>query len=470
MAELTKLEVIYAVLFDLFAKESIDTIVKQLNQDTGTIGAPNPLMVQFGTQTIHSINENRIVWKINNLESFLGLCFSAAQKEELGGNLSKAKECISGISLLGIDSSELPYFVLTMSISIDVSKIDKEKIFQEMPSIVHSLRVYFEQLQGIHTTLVTYKPNTPCVIYIGYEVAQEFFEEIRNQCFELERAYTIPDTATKLKTILDRSTSLLAHFPFNSLQYVFHSISSLHELDSNVIVFTGHWEQPAFGGLNDPFIVTFTDNSSLLKPRFDELTYTGLYTKFDLIFMPEDGITSLISLISLRIWLTYLLKVVIKDSRFVDHTKKISNAFEIHDKKTLRNLITDLNKAGSTFVELASNIEDFKRTIESNTIQLSNKKYLGVPIISKTALRFSEYGFSTKSYFEKVKDSIDSTLNELTKMLNQKINAYENFNVHISDIVNLDIQSSLSKYTLISTLSGVAAVIAAIVAIFISSR
>ena len=216
-------------------------------------------------------------------------------------------------------------------------------------------------------------------------------------------------------------------------------------------------------------LIAFSSNQDLLH-RMDDEIFSGLYTSYTMMYDPEVGSSSIISQLCTRMWTTFLIKNVIHDNRFLDLRSKIEDDLSSKNKRNLRTHLISLNEAGSSIVDLSASLSDFRRVVDSSLQPILGNKAAWItdlPIVSKDTFTPAPWkALNDKSILELLAVSINDRLSELTTLLNQQISKYEKLNAHISNIVNLDIQTNLTKLTIISVITGIAAAAAAIIIAF----
>src|SRR5438094_890976 len=234
--------------------------------------------------------------------------------------------------------------------------------------------------------------------------------------------------------------------PFDGLAYNFLPLTALSS-SANVLPFVGQWEQEGLGGIDMPFIVTFTSNPDLV--RHMEGASPVLYTNFSLTYRPETGSGTLILLLSMRIWLQFLLKTVLHDSRFVDIRKKLEDVPQSNDKQSLRKIVAQLNSVGSQMVELDANLSDFELVIEANTRALVDRKirhtrHIPVAILGNI-IAILQFDINA-TFFELIRNSIIKNFSDLKKLVERRVSEFEKFNTQASNMINLLYQEGAEKH------------------------
>jgi hypothetical protein len=133
-----------------------------------------------------------------------------------------------------------------------------------------------------------------------------------------------------------------------------------------------------------------------------------------------------------------------------------------------------LNKEGSSDVYLRANIAEFRAALDPYIMPIlaqDEQSSYEVPVID----HLHKSTLNDHRYIRALNASIAGKYNELLQMVDQRIMEDEKIQMHVANIVsldiekvNLDIQNTITRYTKISVGVGIASAIAAIVAIAVA--
>lgn len=443
---MSKIESAYAYLYDIFPREDIDAVINRLEKTVGISAKDSDKQPQ--NQKSVAV-EKRTTWTITDLDSFLNMCEKTATDMALPINCDLMKKAITRIDVFGIDNDNLPYYILLMVVIIDPSKLGQTKLFEDVPHITHPIRVYFDQFNGIHKKLALYMPSTPCLLYFGLVSPTKELAVTWDMCKKLSEAYQTNEPSLRRKLILEHSDKIRKTIPLNSIRYDIMPITAL-PIATNVIAFTGYWNQDYAGGMNTPFIVAFSDTKDFVSQLMSGLS-AQLFPSSSTIYYPDFGSSFLISLLCVKTWLEHLIKIVRTNSLFPHIRKGIDDSINSNDKKGLKKQLMGLNKAGSDVANLSASLSEFELFIEPKINELLNNQIKWpeqLPVISSSTYRDQVFGVSNdKSFLEMIGITIREKLDELSRLLNQQDSEYEKFSRYVSNIINLNYQESEEGHT-----------------------
>lgn len=352
---MAQLDYIDVYLMDIFDKNQSEKIIKKLDEQLGKRDE-RPGTVIFGGSVERTIKEIKYNWNVKDIQKLLD------QAEQLGkgglaGNLELARKAIKKIDLIGINSDDLPYFVLTMFVQVDKSKLKIENLFVDVAAILRPLRLYMEDFKGITCQLFGGKPICPYFLNIGIINSEKEIAEILKIYEEILDSEGLPQRFhISREQIIEKGSKIRNIIPLNSLHYTFNLLS-IAAVYSNAISFVGHVDQMAFNGLMTPFFLTFSQNERQL-PDIETANLLSIRSRgyYDLA-SPWSIAGTLIYLITLYAWSLHLQKSVSKlEATFIDLRKKIQDLIKPDDEAVLEKYVIDLDMNRINIANLTSEI------------------------------------------------------------------------------------------------------------------
>jgi hypothetical protein len=485
---LAEIESAYVYLFDCFPKSKDQSENQSKNKDMilklRNLTDVDPL-IDPTLEIDHTVDEmtttgkeTKSVWDINNLEILLQSAKQPSSASKLESDLDVTKKMIKAVKIFWIDIDKFPFFSLIFCLTVDIKGVAPEAIMTTILNAVRPIRALFDSLNGVSTELVSYRPCTPFLIYLGARCCSDDLKMLFKNVSAIKNAQNpvneVPQLGqVRLLTEEIQKFAPVSYLPSDSLQ-----ITALL-LRPNVLPFVGYWKQRE-SGLKHHFIITISQDEKLLyqQPKTSSSSIPSFSISgfgSSLIYDPNYGPGYLIRLISITVWSRYLILKFRNNTRFRELREKVQNLLAgSSDRDALREQLISLNKEGSFDVHLSANIAEFRAALDPDIrpiLDQDEQSSYEVPVIA----HLHESTLNDHRYIRAMNASIAGKYNELLQMLDQRIMEYDKIQMEVANIVsldiekvNLDIQRTITRYTKISVGAGIASAIAAIVAIAVA--
>jgi len=447
---MAQLDYIHVYLFDIFDrnKEASD-IIAHLNQIYG------PSSEQPGVITIigsgKNVQETKHRWQLTDVKKVLDEIEKTC-KEKMEADMTLARSAIREINIIGVQNGDLPYFVLVMSVSVDKTKLNFDKLFDDVEVLLRPLRIYFEEFKGITRRLSHSKPICPYFVDISILNTNEEMKGILQISSEMLDAEGIPHESVKTDHVMSTSEKLRKMHPLSGMKHGFNLLS-MPRIFSNTISFIGHLEQPALNGLMTAFLVTFT-SQKIWPDEFDPNAFlTVRASGYDGLMTPWGTEGAVIYLLTMISWLSHKERAVIGiGTEFNNLRDNIRNLIE-HDKKLdLEKQLIELDKKGSTLATFISEIGQLIRNSESliqEFVKGKTSTAIEIPVLPvKGDLWFwSTIKESTGSgaYLQSLAIKIDKSLHKIKNVLDEYLYENEKIHNHLNNLVNLRMQKTTKR-------------------------
>ena len=421
--------------------------------------------------------ETKSVWDINNLEILLQNTKQTSSTSKLDSDLDLTKKMIKAVKIFWINIDKLPFFSLTFCLTVDIKGVTPEAIMTTILNAVRPIRALFDSLDGVSTELISYRPCTPFLIYLGARCYSDELKMLFKNVYAIKNAQNTVNKVPQLGQVRSLSEEIRNFAPVSYLPSDSRQITALL-LRPNVLPFVGYWKQRE-SGLKHHFIITISQDEKLLyqqpKTSFSSIpifSISGFGSS--LIYDPNYGPGYLIRLISITVWSRYLILKFRNNTRFRELREMVQNLLVDGDRDALREQLISLNKEGSYDVHLSANIAEFRAALDPYIMPIldqDEQSSYEVPVIA----HLHESTLNDHRYIRAMNASIAGKYNELLQMLDQRIMEYDKIQMEVANIVsldiekvNLDIQRTITRYTKISVGVGIASAIAAMVAIAVA--
>ena len=421
--------------------------------------------------------ETKSVWDINNLETVLQSAKQTSSRSKIDSDLDLTKKMIKAIKIFWIDIDKLPFFSLTFCLTVDVKEVVPEEIMTTILNAVRPIRALFDSLDGVSTELVSYRPCTPFLIYLGARCCSDELKMLLKNVYTIKNAQNPVNEAPQLGQVRSLAEEIRNFAPLSYLPSDSRQITALL-LRPNVLPFVGYWKQRE-SGLKHHFIITISQDEKLLyqQPK-TSLSSRPIFSisgfGSSLIYDPNYGPGYLVRLISITVWSRYLMLKFTNNTRLGELRKKVQNLLIDGDRDALREHLISLNKEASSDLDLRANVAEFRVALDPYIMPIldqDEQSSYEVPVIA----HLHQSTLNDHRYIRAMNASIAGKYNELLQMVDQRIMEDEKIQTHIANIVsldiekvNLDIQRTITRYTKISVGVGIASAIAAIVAIAVA--
>ena len=484
---MVEIESAYVYLFDCFPK-SKDHSENQSKNDGMILKLRNltrvgPL-VDPTLEIDHTVDEmtathkeTKYVWDIIDVETLLQSAKQTSSASKLDSDLGLTKKMIKAAKIFWIDIDKLPFFSLTFCLTVDIKGVTPEAIMTTILNAVRPIRALFDSLDGVSTELISYRPCTPFLIYLGARCYSDELKMLFKNVYAIKNAQNTVNKVPQLGQVRSLSEEIRNFAPVSYLPSDSRQITALL-LRPNVLPFVGYWKQRE-SGLKHHFIITIGQDEKLLyqqpKTSFSSIpifSISGFGSS--LIYDPNYGPGYLIRLISITVWSRYLILKFRNNTRFRELREMVQNLLVDGDRDALREQLISLNKEGSYDVHLSANIAEFRAALDPYIMPIldqDEQSSYEVPVIA----HLHESTLNDHRYIRAMNASIAGKYNELLQMLDQRIMEYDKIQMEVANIVsldiekvNLDIQRTITRYTKISVGVGIASAIAAMVAIAVA--
>jgi len=422
--------------------------------------------------------ETKSVWDINNLETVLQTAKQTSNASQLDSDLDLTKKMIKGVKIYWIDIDKLPFFSLTFCLTVDIKGVAPEAMMTTIMNAVRPIRAIFDSLDGVSTQLVSYRPCTPFLIYLGARCCSDELKVLFKNVYSIKNAQNSRKEVPQLGQVRSLTEEIQKFAPVSYLPSDSRQLTALL-LRPNVLPFVGYWKQRE-SGLKHHFIITISQDEKLLyqQPKTSSssipiFSISGFGSS--LIYDPNYGPGYIIRLISITVWSRYLILRFTNNTRFRELREKVQNLLVgSSDRDALREHLISLNKEGSSDVYLSANVAEFRAALNPYIMPIleqDEQSSYEVPVIA----HLHESTLNDHRYIRALNASIVGKYNELLEMLDQRIMEYDKIQMQVANIVsldiekvNLDIQNTITRYTKISVGVGIASAIAAMVAIAVA--
>jgi hypothetical protein len=422
--------------------------------------------------------ETKSVWDINNLETVLQTAKQTSNASQLDSDLDLTKKMIKGVKIYWIDIDKLPFFSLTFCLTVDIKGVAPEAMMTTIMNAVRPIRAIFDSLDGVSTQLVSYRPCTPFLIYLGALCCSDELKVLFKNVYSIKNAQNSRKEVPQLGQVRSLTEEIQKFAPVSYLPSDSRQLTALL-LRPNVLPFVGYWKQRE-SGLKHHFIITISQDEKLLyqQPKTSSssipiFSISGFGSS--LIYDPNYGPGYIIRLISITVWSRYLILRFTNNTRFRELREKVQNLLVgSSDRDALREHLISLNKEGSSDVYLSANVAEFRAALNPYIMPIleqDEQSSYEVPVIA----HLHESTLNDHRYIRALNASIVGKYNELLEMLDQRIMEYDKIQMQVANIVsldiekvNLDIQNTITRYTKISVGVGIASAIAAMVAIAVA--
>jgi len=485
---LVEIESAYVYLFDCFPK-NMDQSENQSKNDDMILKLRNlthmdPL-IDPTLEIDHTVDEmtatgkeTKSVWDINNLETVLQTAKQTSNASQLDSDLDLTKKMIKGVKIYWIDIDKLPFFSLTFCLTVDIKGVAPEAMMTTIMNAVRPIRAIFDSLDGVSTQLVSYRPCTPFLIYLGARCCSDELKVLFKNVYSIKNAQNSRKEVPQLGQVRSLTEEIQKFAPVSYLPSDSRQLTALL-LRPNVLPFVGYWKQRE-SGLKHHFIITISQDEKLLyqQPKTSSssipiFSISGFGSS--LIYDPNYGPGYIIRLISITVWSRYLILRFTNNTRFRELREKVQNLLVgSSDRDALREHLISLNKEGSSDVYLSANVAEFRAALNPYIMPIleqDEQSSYEVPVIA----HLHESTLNDHRYIRALNASIVGKYNELLEMLDQRIMEYDKIQMQVANIVsldiekvNLDIQNTITRYTKISVGVGIASAIAAMVAIAVA--
>jgi hypothetical protein len=423
--------------------------------------------------------ETKSIWNINNLETLLQSAKHTSNASKLDSYLDLTKKMIKAVKIFWIDIDKLPFFSLIFSLTVDIKGVGPEAIMMTILNAVRPIRALFDSLDGISTELISYRPCTPFLIYLGARCCSDELKMLFKNVYALKNAQNPANEVSQLGQVRSLTEEIRKFAPVSYLPSDSRLITALL-LRPNVLPFVGYWKQRE-SGLKHHFIITISQDEKLLyqQPKIPfssipSFSISGFGSS--LIYDPNYGPGYLIRLISITVWSRYLILKFTNNTRLRELRENLQNLLVVGDRDALREHLISLNKEGSSDVHFRANVAEFRAALDPYIMPMldqDEQSSYEVPVIA----HLHESTLNDHRYIRAMNASIAAKYKELLQMLDQRIMEDEKIQMQVANIVsldiekvNLDIQRTITRYTKISVGAGIASAIAAIVAIAVATN
>ncbi len=439
------------VVFDVFEKSSIDKIKSKLANFNLK---QSPLDVTIG-HDVPAIRETRDLWEIPDLNNLISQISEFALSSRLTSDVSLFRNSISDAFFLGLESEELPFYVLAFVVKFDASKFNGENILRHITNVIHPLRIYMDSFEGLTPNMFSFRP---CVPYVAYLTAKVTEEELKSLLDTSDSLLQLGDAFDNVS--VDKKKELCSRFQSIDILSNRHekwNLLSCVTRYASLLCICGHLDQLALGGLLTPFVITLTNDEQHLSTMWyiDKHHLPGILPSIYNIYREGGAIASFIFFISNLIWLNYLERKIEKIDISISEVRSRIQDKSLGELDNLDGLVVEWNKIGSSIGRYSGEIGRLIRVLKPKldsywlTGRISQPE---IPIIPSDGSFYfwleqtiqldsdGKYVKTLSSQITKISSGIQKTLEDLSREVDR-------LNTHLSSLSNIRMQKSMKKYT-----------------------
>lgn len=448
---MSSLDQLRIYVFDIFEKSQTKEIISKLEAQFGPVDT-GPHTISFMGMTNKTIHETRYFLEVKDHNLVINKAVETSEKG-LVGNVDFARKGIEKITFLGIDSEELPFFVLMMIVSVNNSLFILKKLEEQVNSILRPLRLVMEEFNGITRQIRGEKPICPYFLDIDVvATSKEIFEittdvEISQGEYEsIDGEQVPPEGVQALRNLV----------PIWGFERDFNLLS-VPKIFEDTVLFVGNVAQIGMNGLMTSFLLKFSSKKYDLGSTKLENMISILPRSNDDLLLPWNAAGTMVFLISMFSWATYLEKSAPDlEKKFTEWRKTIHDKLESYNESELEESVLKLEKNGTDIATSIAEIGRLRRIMESAKGEFLKGGTRDLPEISIPPSNKAVFYHIWKSTSEKLgsgtylngmKRIIIKILNKVEENLNQYQRENELFSRNVNNIISLHHQKKTKEYS-----------------------